>query len=126
VGQATTVISVMLVILATVNAVFIAWTTALETRYPVAIARALGATPGQVTTGLTVAFLAPALAGVLLGIPGGIAIYDGAKSHGGGPTTLPSAASLVAMIVLTLVVIAVLTALPTRISARQPVADLLQ
>jgi len=103
VGQATTVISVMLVILATVNAVFIAWTTALETRYPVAIARALGATPGQVTTGLTVAFLAPALAGVLLGIPGGIAIYDGAKSHGGGPTTLPSAASLVAMIVLTLV-----------------------
>ena len=126
VGQATTIISVMMVILAAVNAVFIAWTTALETRYPVAIARAFGATPGQVTTGLTVAFLAPALVGALLGIPGGIAIYDGAKSHGGGPTTLPSAASLVAMVVLTLVVIAVLTALPTRIGARQPVADVLR
>jgi len=64
--------------------------------------------------------------GALLGIPGGIAIYDGAKSHGGGPTTLPSAASLVAMVAATLIVIAVLTALSTRIGARQPVADVLK
>jgi putative ABC transport system permease protein len=124
VTQATTIISVMLVVLVTVNAFFIAWTTALETRYPAALARALGATPEQVTTGLTVAYLAPALAGALLGIPGGTVVYDIAKH--GGSTTLPSAASLAVMVVLTLVVIGVLTAIPTRIGARRPVAGVLQ
>jgi ABC-type lipoprotein release transport system permease subunit len=125
VTQATTLISLMMVILAAVNAFFIAWTTALETRHAAALTRALGATPRQVTTGLTVAYLAPALAGALLGIPGGLAIYDGAK-HGGGPTTLPSAVWLLALVVLTVAVIGVLTAIPTRINARQPVADVLR
>jgi hypothetical protein len=82
VTQATTIISVMLVVLAAVTAVFIGWTAALETRYPAALARALGATPGQVTTGLMAAYIAPALARVLLGIPGGIVVFDIAK-HGG-------------------------------------------
>ena len=58
VARATTIVSVMLIVLAAVNAVFIAWTTALEARHPAALARALGATPEQVTTGLSVAFLA--------------------------------------------------------------------
>lgn len=125
VTQATTIISVMMVILAAVNAFFIAWTTALETGHAAALARALGATPRQVTTGLTVAYLAPALVGALLGIPGGLAIYDGAK-HGGGPTTLPATVWLVALVVVTVAVIGVLTAIPTRVSARQPVADVLR
>jgi putative ABC transport system permease protein len=124
VTQATTIISVMLLVLVTVNAFFIAWTTALETRYPAALARALGATPEQVTTGLTVAYLAPALVGALLGIPGGTVVYDIAKQ--GGSTTLPSAASLAVMVVLTLIVIGVLTTIPSRIGARRPVADVLQ
>ena len=123
--QATTIISVMLIALAAVNAVFIAWTTALEARHPAALARALGATPEQITTGLSVALLPPALLGALLGIPGGIAIYDGARS-GSGTTTLPSALWLVAMVILTLLVIAGLTAVPTRIGARRPVAEVLQ
>jgi putative ABC transport system permease protein len=125
VGQATTIISVMLIVLAAVNAVFIAWTTALEVRHPAALARALGATPEQITTGLSVAFLPPALLGALLGIPGGIGIYDAAR-NGGGATTLPSALWLVAIVVLTLLVIAVLTAIPTRIGARRPAAEVLQ
>jgi len=73
VAQATTIISVMLVILAAVNAVFIAWATALDARHSAALARALGATPAQITTSLSVAQLLPALAGALLGIPGGTA-----------------------------------------------------
>jgi putative ABC transport system permease protein len=125
VTQATTIISVMLVLLAAVNAVFIAWTTALEARHPAALARALGATPEQITTGMSVAFLPSALLGALLGIPGGIGIYDAAKS-GGGATTFPSVLWLVVMVVLTLLVIAVLTAIPTRIGARRPVAEVLR
>ena len=61
---------------------------------------------------MRVALLPPAPFGALLGIPGGIGIYDAAK-NGGGTTTVPSALWLVAMVVLTLLVIAVLTAIPT-------------
>jgi putative ABC transport system permease protein len=125
VTRATTVISVMLIVLAAVNAIFIAWTTALEARHPAALARALGATPEQVTIGLSVAFLPSALLGALLGIPGGIAIYEVAKS-GGEATTLPSALWLLVMVVVTVLVITLLTAIPTRMGARRSVAEVLQ
>jgi putative ABC transport system permease protein len=125
VTQATTILSIMLVALAAVNTIFIAWTTALDARRSAALARALGATPRQITTGMTVALLPPVLLGALLGIPGGIGLYDAPKI-GGGPTTLPSAMSLVAVVVLTLLVMAVLIAIPTRISARRPAAEVLQ
>jgi ABC-type lipoprotein release transport system permease subunit len=124
VTEATTLVSVMLVVLAAVNAVFIAWTTVLEARHPAALARALGATPEQITTGLSASQLPPALLGALLGIPGGVGIYDAAKN--GGTTTIPSVLGLVAMVVVTLAVIAALTAVPTRIGARRPVAEVLQ
>ena len=124
VTQATTIISVMLVMLAAVNAVFIAWTTTLETRHAATLARALGATPEQVTFGLSVAQLLPAFIGALLGILGGIGIYDVVRS-GPGTAQLPSALWLAAMVALTLLVIALLTAVPTRFGARRPVAEVL-
>jgi ABC-type lipoprotein release transport system permease subunit len=122
--RVTTIISVMLIALAAVNAIFMAWTTALDARHPAALAQALGATPAQITNGLTIAQLLPALVGALLGIPGGIAIYNNPNDH--GATMLPSALWAVATIVLTLLAIAVLTAVPTRIGARRPVAQVLQ
>jgi putative ABC transport system permease protein len=125
VNQATTIILVMLIILAAVNTVFVAWTTALDTRHPAALARALGATPAQITVGLSVAQLLPALAGVLLGIPGGIGFYD-APRNGAGPTTIVPALWLAVMIAGTLLAVAVLTAIPARISARRPVTEVLQ
>lgn len=125
VSEVVTIISVMLVILAAVNAVIIAWATALDARHSAAIARALGATPGQITTGLCVAQLLPALIGALLGIPGGIGIYDAAR-NGGGPTTIPSALWLVVLVIVTLLAVVLLTAIPARIGARRPVAEVLQ
>ena len=122
--RVTTIISVMLIALAAVNAIFIAWTTALDARHSAALARALGATSQQITTGLTVAQLLPALVGVLLGIPGGIAIYNNPNHT--GATALPPAFWTFATIVLTLLAIAVLTAVPTRIGARRSVAAVLQ
>ena len=124
VSQATTTITLMLVLLAAANAVFIAWTTALETRHPAAVARALGATPRQVATGLSVALLLPALLGALLGIVGGIGLHHFAKQA--GPTPLPPVLWLAALVVVTLLVIAVLTAVPVSIDARRPVAEVLQ
>jgi ABC-type lipoprotein release transport system permease subunit len=124
-GEVTTIISVMLVVLAAVNAIFIGWVTALDARHSAALARALGATPGQITIGLSVAQLVPALVGALLGIAGGIGVYYAAKK-GGAATTIPPALWLVVMVVVTLLAVAVLTAIPARIGARRPVAEVLQ
>jgi ABC-type antimicrobial peptide transport system permease subunit len=122
--QATTIISAMLIVLAAVNATFIAWTTALDARHTAALARALGATPDQITAGLTAAQLIPALIGALLGIPGGIALYDIPKT--GGTTTVPSPLWLLAMVAVILLVIAILSLVPTRIGIRRPVAEALR
>ena len=120
VDQVTTVLSAMLVVLAAVNALFIAWATILDTRHASALARALGATPGQMTIGIAVGQLLPALLGALAGIPGGIGIYDAAKN--GGATAIPTVAWLAVMVAGTVLTVAALTALPARIGARRPVA----
>jgi putative ABC transport system permease protein len=122
--QVTSIISVMLIVLAAVNAIFIAWAMTLDARHSSALARALGATPRQVGTGLAMAQMFPALAGALLGIPGGVGLYDAAKN--GGSTTVPPAWWLVAMVFGTVAVVAVLTVIPARIAARRPVAEILR
>ena len=124
VTQAIAVISVMLVVLAAIDAVFIAWSSALDIRHPAALARALGATRQQLTAGLSVALALPALFGALLGIPGGILIYEAPKHS--GSTTIPSALSLAVMVIVTVLVIAMLTAVPVSIGARRPVAEVLE
>jgi putative ABC transport system permease protein len=118
------VICTVLVVLAAINALFIAWTTALESRHAIALARALGATPEQVTTGLATAQLLPALAGSLLGVPGGIGIYYAFTPHAGA-TTMPSAVSILLAVIATPLIIGLLTAIPTRIDARRPAAPAL-
>ena len=50
-NQVLLVITVTLVALAAVNAIFITWATALDTKHSSALARALGATPQQVSAG---------------------------------------------------------------------------
>ena len=124
VTQAIALISVMLVILAAIDAVFIAWSSALDTRHAAALARALGATPQQLTAGLSTALALPALFGALLGIPGGILIYEAPKHS--GSTAVPSALSLAVMVVVTVLVIAALTAVPIAMSARRSVAEVLE
>jgi putative ABC transport system permease protein len=122
--QVTSVISVMMIVLAVVNAILIAWAMALDARRSSALARALGATSRQVGTALSAAQIFPALVGALLGIPGGIGLYDAAKH--GGSTAVPPTSWLVAMVLGTVVVVAVLTAVPARIGARRSVAEILQ
>jgi putative ABC transport system permease protein len=75
-NQVLVVITVMLVALAAVNALFITWATVLDTRHATALERALGATPLQGGAGLSAAQVLPALAGAILGIPGGILLLD--------------------------------------------------
>ena len=117
------VLTITLVALAAVNAIFIAWATALDARRWSALARALGATPRQVGAGLSAAQLLSALVGAVLGIPGGLALIAVADPDG-APT--PALWQLLGVVPGTVLVIAALTAIPVRISARRPVAGILQ
>ena len=55
VDEVMAVVTVMLFVLAALNALLITWTTVVDNRRASALARALGATPEQVTGGLSVA-----------------------------------------------------------------------
>jgi len=117
-----------LVVLALVNAVLIAWTTALDNARNSALARALGATPRQVTIGLAFASLLPALLAVGIGIPAGFAAYSVAAAAAGGAEgdPAPAVAGLLALPLVTLLVVAVLTAVPSHLAGRRPAIDALR
>jgi ABC-type lipoprotein release transport system permease subunit len=122
--QMLLVITVALVALAVLNAVFTAWAAALDARRSSALARALGATPQQVSGGLAAAQALPALAGALVGIPLGILLFK--VANGSGQTVVPSAAWLATLVVATLVGVVLLTSIPARIAGRRPSAEVLQ
>jgi putative ABC transport system permease protein len=122
--ELTAMITVMLVILAAVNTMFIAWATAADGRFSSALERALGATAGQVTAGLSMAALLPALPGTIVGIPLGIAVYHLLAS--GTPLAVPPAWQLLGVFLVTLLAVTVLTAIPARLGARRSPAQVLQ
>ena len=122
--QVLLVLTIILLTLAALNAVVTAWTTMLDTRHPAALARALGATPRNVAAGLTAAQLLPAVPGALFGIPLGIGLF--AAADHGGLITLPPAWWLAAAVLATLAVVAGLAAVPARVGARRPTAEILQ
>jgi putative ABC transport system permease protein len=117
-------LSAILVVLAAINAIFTTWVTVIDAQRPNALSRALGATPRQVSAGMTASQLLPALIGACLGIPAGLALYDA----GGGDLSkaAPPILWLLALIPGTLIVVAALTAVPARIGANRPVADVLR
>jgi hypothetical protein len=84
----------------------------------------LGATPQQVTAGLSGAQILPALAGALLGIPGGYLLFSAASQ--GGAASQPPAWWLIVAVLDTVLVVAALTAIPARAGAQRPVATILE
>lgn len=122
-SQALSLITLMLFAQAAVNVVCIAWATALDTRRSSALARALGATPGRLSAGLAAAQVLPALAGAVLGLAGGIGL---AEILDDDPVAVPAPWQLLAVVLGYAAVIAALTAIPARISARRPPGPILQ
>jgi putative ABC transport system permease protein len=122
IGEMLQLITIMLVAQAAVNAICITWATALDTRHSSALARALGATPDQVGAGLSAAQALPALAGAILGIPGGIALAEALDDD---PVTIPPIWQLLAVVLGSVLVITALTAIPAGLNARRPVAEIL-
>ncbi len=121
--QVLLLITITLVALAAVNAIVITWATALDARHSSALARALGATPEQVSAGLSAAQVLPALVGAALGIPGGIALFAAVSDT---DAIAPPLWQLLAVVPGTVLVIAILTAIPARLSARRPVSEVLR
>jgi putative ABC transport system permease protein len=115
-------VTVLLITLAVVNTITLTWTTAMEARANMAIARTLGATPGQVTAGLSTAQLLPSLPGAVLGVPLGLGLLS---LFAAGNAVDPPFAWLLGAALATLLVTAALTALPARLAARRPVAQAL-
>lgn len=127
VNSVVLVVTVILVVLATINTIFITQATVLDAQRPSALARAFGATPDQVSAGLTVAQLIPALVGGILSVPAGIWLFRiAARAAGGAPNASLPVSWMAAVVVGTVVVVAALTLFPARAAARRPVAAVLQ
>lgn len=125
INQVLLVITVSLVVLAAVNAILVTWATALDAKRSSALARALGATPQEVSTALSAAQVLPALAGAVLGVPGGLALFA-AVGGGGDGVIAPPLWQLLAVVPGTVLVVAVLTTIPARVGARRSVAETLR
>ena len=112
-------ITVLLIALAVVNTLVFTWTTAMEARANMAVARTLGATPGQITAGLSAAQLLPSLPGAVVGVPLGVLVYLFFRV---GDTVPPRPSWMLGAVLATLLGTAALTALPARLAARRSVA----
>jgi putative ABC transport system permease protein len=123
--QMLAVLTIVLVTLAVLNVIVTAWATVLDARHSAALARALGATPQQVSAGVSAAQVLPALPGALLGVPLGIALFAAANGAGTQMLTVPPAWWLAAGVLGTLVAVAALTMIPARVGARRPAAAIL-
>jgi putative ABC transport system permease protein len=129
VSQVVALLTVILGVLAAINTIFITQATVLDAQRASALARAFGTTPRQVTAGLSVAQLLPALAGVILGIPAGLGLYRlaaQAATHGHVEVMAPPVWWLLIVLLGTLLAVAALTAIPAQIGARRPVALVLR
>jgi putative ABC transport system permease protein len=120
--QMLAVTTIMLVVLAALNAIFTTWATVTDARRASALMRALGTRTRQVSTGLVITQVTSALPGAIVGIPLGLLVFHAAV-HGGiqAPVLWLAGAALGALLVM-----AGLTLVPARIGARQPIAEVLQ
>jgi putative ABC transport system permease protein len=118
------VLSVILVTLAAISTTFTAWAAVIDARIATALARALGATPRQISAGLTTAQLLPGLVAACAGIPAGLLLYEIAGGH--LKEAMPPLLWLLAVIPATLIAVAGVTWMPARIGARRPVAEVLR
>jgi ABC-type lipoprotein release transport system permease subunit len=124
VNDVMTALTVALLVLSVVNALLITWATVLDARRSAALTRALGATAGQVSAGLAVAQMLPALAGAIAGIPAGLLLFAAVRT--GGQMTYPPAWWLACVVLATPLVVGALTVAPSRLAARSAVAPVLQ
>jgi putative ABC transport system permease protein len=122
--QVLTAITISLVTLAVLTAIFTAWSTVIDARRASAVTLALGATPRHVRGGLAMTQVIPALPGAILGLPLGLGLFKVVSRH--GLNGFPPVLWLIAAVFGTVVVVAGLTTVPARIGLQRPAAEMLQ
>jgi putative ABC transport system permease protein len=120
--QVLIVLIVVVVMLTVLNALGAARATVRDTRLVSALARALGASPDQVTAGIAAAQVLAAVPGALLGIPLGIGLFAAAAQGAG--VVVPPASWLAAAVSTTLAGLAALAAIPASAGVRRPVSPI--
>jgi putative ABC transport system permease protein len=118
------ILGAVLVVLAGLNAIFTTWANVLDAQRPTALARALGATPRQVSIALTAPQMLAAFVAVCIGIPAGLALFQLAGGH--LAQARPSLLLLLPILPATLAAVALLTFIPARAGAQRSVADALR
>lgn len=121
--QAVLVLVVILCVLVLINTVVSTWTAVLDARQPLAVARTLGATPGQAGVGLAVAQLLPAIPGVVAGIPAAVGLLTFVSRT---EVQYPPTSWLLAGALGVLLATAGLTTVPAVVAARRPVVETLR
>jgi putative ABC transport system permease protein len=124
--QMLMVLTVVLLALSVLNAIVATWATVLDARHASALTRALGATPRQVSAGVSAAQVLPAVPGAILGVPLGILLFVAANGGGSRATTVPPAWWLAVAVLGIVLVVAGLAAIPARVGAGRPVSPILQ
>jgi putative ABC transport system permease protein len=119
------VITVMLILLAAINALLITWATIVDNRHASALSQALGASPHQVAAGLSATQLLSALPGSIIGIPLGIALLQTVAKSSDAYKLAPIW-WFPAIILGSCLILTALTAIPARIGANRPIAPTLQ
>ena len=110
---------VLLTVMSAVNLTFVARANAFDARHMLAVARTLGASPGETTASLGIAQVVPAVVGVVLGSAAGLAVTEVLSAE---PLPQPPLLQWAALVVLVLAAVVALTALPARLEARRPIA----
>jgi putative ABC transport system permease protein len=121
--QMLLVITIVLAALAILNAVCATWATVQDSRHSAALARALGASPQQVSAGVAWAQVLPAIPGALLGIPLGILLF---KATDTGVMAIPPVWWLAAAVLAIVAAVAGMASIPALIGARIPASQVLQ
>jgi putative ABC transport system permease protein len=125
IDQVLLVITVMLLVLAAVNALLITWATVLDSRRTTALAQSFGATPRQVGAGLAVTQFLAVFPGSVLGIPLGIGIFALVKRPG-AHWVMPAPWWFILVVAGTWILMTALALIPARIGERRSVAETLQ
>jgi putative ABC transport system permease protein len=119
----TTALTLLLALMAAVNLVFVTRASAVDSRRVLAVARALGITPGEGAAALGFGQLVPVVLGVALGGAVGTGLFHAlSASH----PTPPPAGQLVGLALVTVALALLLTAVPARLEARRPIAETLR
>ncbi|MFF3504399.1 FtsX-like permease family protein [Streptomyces sp. NPDC003247] len=118
--QVLLAVTLALVALSTLNAVLLGWSSAVQARRALSVARTLGATPGQVVAALCCAQLLPAVPAVAAGVPAGLGLY-----WFFGTQITPPGAWLLTAALTVLTGIGVMTALPAWAHTRSPAGGVL-